>query len=74
MDFDWKNIGIYDDDLSDKDIIKKIIGKNDQDDPFFIFDIEDIVKKHKQWLEKMPRIVPHYGETNFYCNHFESNS
>ncbi|KAF7993922.1 hypothetical protein HCN44_011191 [Aphidius gifuensis] len=61
MDFDWKNIEIYDDDLDDMDIIKKIIGRNDQDDPFYIFDVEDIVKKHKQWLTKMPRIVPHFA-------------
>ncbi|KAF7993921.1 hypothetical protein HCN44_011190 [Aphidius gifuensis] len=61
MDFDWKNIEIYDDDLSVMDILKKIIGDNDQDEPFYIFDVEDIVKKHIQWLKKMPRVIPHFA-------------
>ena len=31
------------------------------EDPIYIFDIGDIVKKHKLWIEKMPRVIPHYA-------------
>lgn len=31
------------------------------DEPFYVFDIGDIVRKHQIWIEKMPRIVPHYA-------------
>lgn len=36
-------------------------GTVNQDEPFYIFDIGDIVKKHQIWIEKMPRVVPHYA-------------
>lgn len=36
-------------------------GTANQDDPFYIFNIGDIVKKHQTWIEKMPRVVPHYA-------------
>lgn len=36
-------------------------GTANQDEPFYIFNIGDIVKKHQIWIEKMPRVVPHYA-------------
>lgn len=36
-------------------------GTTNQDDPFYVFNIGDIVKKHQTWIEKMPRVVPHYA-------------
>lgn len=36
-------------------------GTTNQDDPFYVFNIGDIVKKHQIWIEKMPRVVPHYA-------------
>jgi ornithine decarboxylase len=36
-------------------------GISNQEEPFYIFDIGDVVKKHQVWIEKMPRIIPHYA-------------
>lgn len=36
-------------------------GTTNQEDPFYVFNIGDIVKKHQTWIEKMPRVVPHYA-------------
>lgn len=36
-------------------------GTANQDEPFYVFNIGDIVKKHQTWIEKMPRVVPHYA-------------
>lgn len=36
-------------------------GAINQDDPFYVFDIGDIVKKHQTWIQKMPRVIPHYA-------------
>lgn len=36
-------------------------GTTNQDDPFYVFNIGDIVKKHQMWIEKMPTVVPHYA-------------
>ena len=34
-------------------------GKND--DPFYVVDIEDILRKHALWRESLPRIRPYYA-------------
>jgi ornithine decarboxylase len=31
------------------------------DEPFYVFDIGDIVRKHEKWVEKMPRVIPYYA-------------
>lgn len=36
-------------------------GTINQDEPFYVFNIGDIVKKHQIWIESMPRVVPHYA-------------
>lgn len=36
-------------------------GTANQDEPFYVFNIGDIVKKHQIWIEQMPRVVPHYA-------------
>jgi ornithine decarboxylase len=36
-------------------------GTTNQDEPFYIFNIGDIVKKHQLWIENMPRVIPHYA-------------
>ncbi|XP_057341331.1 ornithine decarboxylase 2-like [Microplitis mediator] len=55
------NITFYNDNLSDIDIIKNIIDKNNQEDAFYIVDIEDIIKQHKKWVSMIPRVIPHYA-------------
>lgn len=36
-------------------------GTTNQEEPFYVFNIGDIVKKHQIWIEKMPRVIPHYA-------------
>jgi len=31
------------------------------EDPFYVVEVEDILRKHKNWLHKMPRIRPFYA-------------
>lgn len=57
----FNNITVYDDNLSDFDIIRSIIEKNNQEDAFYILNIEEIIKQHKKWFSMIPRVFPHYG-------------
>jgi len=36
-------------------------GRQDKDDPFFVCDLGDIVRKYKIWMSKLPRVEPHYA-------------
>jgi len=60
-EFKLKNIEIQED-KNEEDIIKKIIESSDDDEPFFILDIEQVVRKHRKWLTKIPRVTPYYGK------------
>lgn len=54
-------IKIFEDQVKEHDILKQIIATRDQEDAFYILDLGDIIKKHRNWLEKMPRVVPHFA-------------
>ncbi|XP_062564368.1 ornithine decarboxylase-like [Armigeres subalbatus] len=43
------------------DIIDKLTNELSTEEPFYVMDIGDIVRKHQAWIEKMPRVVPHYA-------------
>nr|KAF7387681.1 hypothetical protein H0235_018403 [Vespula pensylvanica] len=53
-------IHIYKDELQEYDILKDIITTYKQEDAFYVLDLGIIMKKHQDWIEKMPRIVPYY--------------
>ncbi|KAL7027706.1 hypothetical protein ACKWTF_005541 [Chironomus riparius] len=43
---------------------KIIIDKNlskDNDDAFFVLDIEEVKRKYEYWIQKIPRVVPYYA-------------
>lgn len=42
-------------------IIDAMVDQLPTEQPFYVMDIGDIVRKHQQWIEKMPRVVPHYA-------------
>jgi ornithine decarboxylase len=42
-------------------IQKKTELLNDEAEPFFAVDLEDICNKHIRWLTSMPRVTPHYA-------------
>lgn len=58
---DFDEIALVGDDIDDVQIIKNIIETEKIDFPIHVLDVGDIIKKHKLWLEKFPRIVPHFG-------------
>ncbi len=31
------------------------------DDPFFVVDVEHIIKKYEKWKVELPRVEPYYG-------------
>lgn len=56
-----KGIQVYDDGAKDLDIMRKIINNQNQEDAFYILDVGNIIQKHKEWIKKIPRVIPHYG-------------
>jgi len=36
-----------------------------QEEAFYVLDVGDIVRKHKDWMLKLPRVEPHYGKCLF---------
>jgi diaminopimelate decarboxylase len=43
------------------DIIRETIVSDNCEDAFYVVDIQDILRKHKNWLLKMPRVQPFYA-------------
>ncbi|XP_023247308.1 ornithine decarboxylase 2-like [Copidosoma floridanum] len=61
LPYDFDEVRIFDDKLSDLEIIRKIIAIENLEDPFHMFDVGDVVRKHRLWTDKIPRVVPHYA-------------
>lgn len=57
----WDDIKVFDDNLDDLEIMRKIASQNDFEDPFHLLDVGDIIRKYKTWLEKLPKVVPYYA-------------
>lgn len=51
------------DEIDIKGIINDLTayGTQHQDEPFYIFNLGDQIRKHQIWIEKMPRVIPHYA-------------
>ena len=43
------------------DIIRDTIDKRKNEDAFYVCDVNDILRKHKTWLLKLPRVRPFYA-------------
>ncbi|KAK0181502.1 hypothetical protein PV327_003781 [Microctonus hyperodae] len=59
--FNIGKISVYDDNIDDMNVIKNIIQVNDQEDAFYILDVECIVRQHQKWCSAMPKVSPHYA-------------
>ncbi|GAB1865464.1 Ornithine decarboxylase [Camponotus japonicus] len=57
----FNEIKIFDDAVDNMDIIKTIIDTENQENGFYIVDIGDVINKHREWITKIPRVVPHYA-------------
>lgn len=56
-------IQVIDGDVNVTEIINDLTnyGSTSIDEPFYVFNIGDVVKKHQIWIEKMPSVVPYYA-------------
>uniref|UniRef100_A0A2M3Z137 Putative ornithine decarboxylase n=1 Tax=Anopheles braziliensis TaxID=58242 RepID=A0A2M3Z137_9DIPT len=61
LENDSEKIQIVDGPVSVPTIIDGMVSEMSTEQPFYVMDIGDIVRKHRQWIEKMPRVVPHYA-------------
>jgi len=50
----WFDPGVY------KFVVNKIFDENPCD-PFFVFNIQDVIDKHNNWQQKLPRVRPFYS-------------
>lgn len=62
MDNTFDEIEIFDDGISEFELLKKYISKRKSEKPFHMLNIGDVLTKHQVWLQKFPRIVPYYGK------------
>ena len=64
----FNEVKVFEDTDKETDIIKSIIKTeyHTEEEPFCILDVADVMRKHQNWIEKMPRIVPHYGNTKIF--------
>lgn len=44
------------------DVIRDVAHSGIQEDAFYILDLGDIIRKHKEWILSMPRVTPFYGK------------
>jgi ornithine decarboxylase len=60
---DFIDLRRFDQQIDSIELIKQITNKqeNDQQDAFYIVDLEDICQKHVNWITKLPRVEPHYA-------------
>ncbi|KAJ8933450.1 hypothetical protein NQ314_014007 [Rhamnusium bicolor] len=56
-----ERVHILDSQSSVWSVINNIANTNNQEDAFYVCDIGDIVRKHKIWKAKLPRVEPHYA-------------
>ncbi|XP_036148058.1 ornithine decarboxylase isoform X4 [Monomorium pharaonis] len=59
--FNFDEIKIFDDAIDDMDIIKTITVTQSEENAFYIADIGNVIKKHQEWLAKLPRVIPHFA-------------
>jgi len=57
----FEEIQIFDDAMDDMDIIRTIIKIEDREKAFYIADIGNVIRRHEEWISKMPRVIPHFG-------------
>ena len=55
LNFD--NIKMCEDATNDVDIIKTIIDMENDQEPFCILDVANVIQKHQDWIEKMPKVM-----------------
>lgn len=59
----FDEVKVFEDTDENTDVIKSFIKTEHEstEEPFCVLDVADVMQKHQNWIAKMPRIVPHYG-------------
>uniref|UniRef100_T1E2N1 Putative ornithine decarboxylase n=1 Tax=Psorophora albipes TaxID=869069 RepID=T1E2N1_9DIPT len=65
---DSECVQVVDEPVNVPAIIDELTSQLSTEEPFYVMNIDDIVRKHQNWIEKMPRVVPHYAVK---CNDIE---
>jgi len=60
-EFNFNEIKVFDDAMDNMEIMKTLINTESPEKPFYIADIGNVIEKHREWLSKMPRVIPHFG-------------
>ena len=55
------NIKLYNETYSTCDIINDFLNNNQNEQPFYIIDIGEIIKAYKKWTAHFPNIKPYYA-------------
>lgn len=63
--YDFDKIHVYSDNIDEMDIIRNTINIEKREDAFYIADIGGVVNRHLEWISKMPKVTPHYGNVSF---------
>ena len=56
------------------DVIRDVAHSGVQEEAFYVLDVGDIIRKHKEWKLKMPRVAPFYGKHLFENSVFFSSN
>jgi ornithine decarboxylase len=56
-----KNFEILNRDETIDSVMETIASSSGQDQPFFVFNVDDLFLKYAQWTEHMPRVRPFYS-------------
>ncbi|KFB49772.1 AGAP012308-PA-like protein [Anopheles sinensis] len=41
--------------------VDQIVGSGTREHPLHVLDLDDVVRKHRNWLHTMPRVTPFYA-------------
>lgn len=59
--FDLDEIKMVDNHISELEILRNLVNEENGEDPIQILNVGEVIRRHQIWIQKMPRVVPHYG-------------
>ena len=48
------------------DVVHQLANNVEQEEAFYVLDVGDVIRKHKEWKLKLPRVQPFYGKYFFF--------
>jgi len=63
MNFETRGgiINVIEDQRSAVDVVREMAADPEREEPFYVVDLSDIVRKHKMWKLTLPRVEPFYA-------------